>query len=193
MDGDDDAEFDGFTRPPMKNGAHENDPLRDRAAVRISFFLREPWPAMRWVLKNCLPLGILGLLAAQGGIGKSRLIIQLAFCLALGRRFLDTWDIGEPGASLLLFAEDDRDELHRRIGRLAQVMSLSPDEMELIDERVHVASVVDQDNYITNKNADGDVQETNYPERIVRLAKEIHDLKLIVFDPPKLLPRRGRK
>jgi hypothetical protein len=182
-DGDGDAEFDGVHEAANDNGAPENDPLRNREAVRISSFIRDPWPAMRWVIKNCLPLGILGLIAAQGGVGKSRLIIQLAFCLALGRRFLDTWDIGEPGASLLLFAEDDRNELHRRFGKLAQATNLSQDEMELFDERVHVASVVDQDNYITNKNADGDVQETDYPERIVRLAKEIPDLKLIVIDP----------
>lgn len=90
-------------------------------------FAPGPWPPPpRRVLVAGLdlPMGRVGLLAGQGGIGKSWLSIQLAVCLALAdTEWRHEW-CGVPGwtvprnmagPSLVVLAEEDRDEAVRRV------------------------------------------------------------------------------
>jgi len=90
-------------------------PLFDMAAARVDRFLDADPPARRWVLTDCLPLGKVGLLVAPGGTGKSQLALQLAIAVATGTGLADWWTVGERGPVLALFAEEDEEELHRRL------------------------------------------------------------------------------
>ena len=62
-----------------------------------------------------LPRGVVGLLCAEGGIGKSQFFVQLACDLASGDKFLDTFNIVAPGRVALLMGEEPPEEVHRRI------------------------------------------------------------------------------
>ena len=73
--------------------------------------LREP-PARDWMVEGCFLKGTVGLVAGDGGIGKSLLMQQLATCAVLGRPWLGL--SVKPGRALYLGCEDDGDELHRR-------------------------------------------------------------------------------
>jgi RecA-family ATPase len=61
------------------------------------------------------------LLYGDGGTGKSLLALQLAASTALGRLWLNRMPI--TGRTIYLSAEDDRDELHRRLATIAQSQS----------------------------------------------------------------------
>lgn len=73
----------------------------------------EQIPARHWLVRDLIPSGTVTLLGGDGGTGKSLVALQLAASVALSR----TW-LGLPvssGRALYISAEDDRDELHRRL------------------------------------------------------------------------------
>lgn len=97
-------------------------------------------PPQRWLLRRdgvpVLASGIVGMLVAPGGRGKSMLLMLLAICVATGRRFLDTFDVEHSGRVVLAMGEEDMDEVRRRIFRVARALDLTPDERRLASERI---------------------------------------------------------
>jgi hypothetical protein len=83
-----------------------------------------------------LPLGKTGLLVAQGGSGKTIALIQLAIAVATGRRWLDYFHVPKPGRVVLALAEEDDEELDRRIHDLARGMRLTDAQMHLVEQNV---------------------------------------------------------
>jgi len=75
-----------------------------------------------------LPLGKVGMLAAAGGVGKTMALVQLALAVATGRRWLGTFATPNPGPVLLALAEEDEEEVRRRVWNAAAAMQLSDDE-----------------------------------------------------------------
>lgn len=74
-------------------------------------------PPRQWLVEGLIPSGTVTLLGGDGGTGKSLLALQLAASTALSK----TW-LGlpvTPGHALYISAEDDRDELHRRLSDIA--------------------------------------------------------------------------
>ena len=72
-----------------------------------------PAPARKWVVDNLIPAGTVTLLSGDGAAGKSTLGLQLGVARALKRQWLST--VPMPGRTLVLSAEDDADEIHRRL------------------------------------------------------------------------------
>lgn len=66
-----------------------------------------------WVVPDMIPAGAVTLLSGDGGVGKSTLALQLAVAVATGTEWLGLK--AARGSVVLLSAEDDRDELHRRL------------------------------------------------------------------------------
>lgn len=138
-------------------------------------------PEQIWLLTNCLPYGKVGMLIAPGGTGKSMFALQLAIAVATGGKFLGHWEVGNVGTSLLLFAEEDTEEIHRRLHRIASTSS--PEELTNIGNRVLVKSMAVEDNLMTRADKAGNVTLTEYVDRLELTVKDIADLKLIVVDP----------
>ena len=70
-------------------------------------------PERQWVVPGLIPLHNVTLLAGDGGLGKSILVMLLMAACALGKRWL-----GYPTKNCRafgFFCEDDEDELHRRM------------------------------------------------------------------------------
>lgn len=73
--------------------------------------------ALEWIVRGLIPAGHVTMLIGSGGGGKSLVALQLCFSLAVGARWLG-FDV--PCApSLYISAEDDGDEVHRRLSRIA--------------------------------------------------------------------------
>jgi RecA-family ATPase len=72
-----------------------------------------PPPARPWHVRNMIPGRVVTLMQGDGGTGKSTLALQLAAATALGLRWLG--QEVRKGNVLYLSAEDDRDEVHRRL------------------------------------------------------------------------------
>lgn len=157
-------------------------PLFDPATVRFGRFFEAEAPKRRMIIADFLPLGIVGLLVATGGVGKSMLLYLLALAHAAGSDFLGM-PMNEVGSVLLLAAEDDEDELHRRGLRLVEHLEAGGHvDRRLLSERLHVVSRVADDNLLTRGTA-GDVARTELVDRVIATAALIPDLKLIILDP----------
>lgn len=55
-------------------------------AVSIGDFLAENTGPVRWIIDGFLPKGATGVIAADGGVGKTTLMVQLTLCIAAGRK-----------------------------------------------------------------------------------------------------------
>lgn len=98
---------------------------------------------------HLLQRGIVGMLAAEGGIGKSMALVQLAIAVAAGRPWLAR-SKGEgrfPGFTtnnphrdrvLLLLGEEDRHQARARLWRAVKEADLSPDEEAAVRDLVVV-------------------------------------------------------
>jgi len=71
-----------------------------------------PVPERQWLVRNWIPMKRVTALYGRGGEGKTILAQMLATATALGKPWLGI--PVERGNSLLLFCEDDLDEMHRR-------------------------------------------------------------------------------
>lgn len=80
-----------------------------------------PAPEQKWLLKGLIPLGVPGLLAGQGGLGKSFLMLDVGLRIAgshkLGDRIMGA-EISERGSVVILTAEDNEAAIHRRLEKI---------------------------------------------------------------------------
>jgi RecA-family ATPase len=93
-----------------------------------------PIPPREWIVPGIIPHKTVSLLGGDGSVGKSLLSQQLAAARALAREWIGL--LPEPGRTLILSAEDDEAEMHRRIEDIrkfydVQMADLS--DMRLID------------------------------------------------------------
>jgi hypothetical protein len=83
-----------------------------------------PAPERKWLIANTIPMGAVTVLSAKGDTGKGMLMLDLA--LKVGSKpggYLDPVQslgntIQTHGTSVIFTAEDDRDEVHRRIEKI---------------------------------------------------------------------------
>lgn len=100
--------------------ANDNGPgggVLDRGTLDLRALAGQPVPPRDWLVDGWIPGRNVTLLYGDGGTGKSLAAMQLAIAVAIGAPWL-----GLPAASgraLYLTAEDDADELHRRIADIA--------------------------------------------------------------------------
>lgn len=78
-------------------------------------------PERLWHVQDLIPAKTVTILTGDGGTGKSLAALQLATATALGRSWLG--QATNAGPALFISAEDDRDELHRRVASLAHAES----------------------------------------------------------------------
>lgn len=88
-------------------------PGLDACAFTADELAGGPAPFRPWHVKNMVPIKAVTLLQGDGGAGKSLLALQLAASTVLGRAWLG--QEVRRGNVLYLSAEDDRDEVHRRL------------------------------------------------------------------------------
>src|SRR5262249_47100688 len=72
-----------------------------------------PIPERQWIVPDYIPAEVVTMLSGDGGLGKSLLALQLAVGRALAKEWIGL--LPEPGKTLILSAEDDANEMHRRL------------------------------------------------------------------------------
>jgi len=77
-------------------------------------------PQQKFLIADTIPLGVPTVFAAAGDSGKGMMTLDLAMKVASGQRMQNAFGglVSEFGDVILLTAEDDKDEMHRRIARL---------------------------------------------------------------------------
>jgi RecA-family ATPase len=165
------------------------DPRRPRDGFPVRLDLarlaeREPAPR-EWIVEGVIPCSANVLLAAHGGSGKTLLALHLAVCIATGLPFY-----GVPttrGVVVALFAEDDADELHRRLS--AVCADLGVDMASLVDW-LYLYDGVGCDVSLFSRRAigdDGRTYSTAEPDvtdtfNFVRAAVQLYEAKVLVLD-----------
>ena len=157
----------------------------DLSGASVADLLDTEAPDRTW-LNDRLPLGVVGLLAAAGGTGKSMATLQLAASVCTGLPWLG-FHAGHPGSVLTFSAEDDRDEVHRRLRVVASHYRMlagnRADEVdELLAERLFILDRVGDDNRLTAR-FERDLIATPMADRIIATAQELPGPVLIVLDP----------
>jgi RecA-family ATPase len=104
------ADLDYFPPEPWRKGAT---PAKFRRVINPAEWEGLPVPEREWIVPNYLPHKTATLLSGDGATGKSLLALQLATGRALAREWIGL--MPEPGRTLILSAEDDADEMHRRL------------------------------------------------------------------------------
>lgn len=160
-------------------------PLFDLSAGRIDDYLSTDPAPRRWLLKDLVVLGKAGAVVAPGGSSKSQWLLQLAVGVASGIPVADHWEVGETGSVLVFSAEDDHDEIHRRIKRVVTHLHLSGHQAQLVDlkKRLFIFPTIGHDTRLTKSQPSGEVGPTAVVDRIKAMADGLQDVKLIILDP----------
>ena len=77
-------------------------------------------PEQKFLIGDTIPLGVPVVFAAAGDSGKGMMTLDLAMKVASGASMQNSFGglVAEHGDAIILTAEDDKDEMHRRISRL---------------------------------------------------------------------------
>ena len=148
-----------------------------------------PAPERRWLIEGLVPLGTAGVFAAVGDAGKSMMALQLALHVSTepvvqsttGLDFLSPHFFGQPvvgrGAAVILTAEDDAAEVHRRLN------SLDPSHARR-DAPLYVVPMLATGGArsILSDTVSGP-QPTPFWDELRAQLLSIPDLRLVVLDP----------
>lgn len=160
-------------------------PLFDISEARIDRFLTTPAPPRRWIFKDFIPKGIVAAVIAPGGMGKSQLLMQIAYSACTGIPLAGHWPVGEAGSVLMLCAEDETDEVHRRVARIHTQLGKAMTRAELaqLGDRLHIKSLVGEDVQLTTVGFGNEATKTEICARLALTVQQLDDVKLIIIDP----------
>lgn len=103
---------DMFAASAASAAAAGDGPARSVTFEPLSALAGEEIRERDWIVPGLIPNSTVTMLSGDGGTGKSLLAIQLAIAAATARPWLER-EV-KPGPVVLISAEDDREELHRR-------------------------------------------------------------------------------
>jgi hypothetical protein len=142
-------------------------------------------PRQNFLVEGCFPMKVVSLLAAMGDTGKGMMTLDLALSVATGKPSIAGGPeaFGGPvrqfGTAVIFTAEDDVDEVHRRLERL------DPDYKRLRSpERLIVVPLPNAGGpfALVANGRDGPIATPDY-HHVHNALMAIDDLKMVVFDP----------
>ena len=90
--------------------------------VCLADYEDNPAPPRKWIVRDMIPDRNITDLAGDGGLGKSLVALQLAVAMASATDWIGV--MPEPGRVLYLSAEDELDEIRRRVESIAEAVQL---------------------------------------------------------------------
>ena len=145
-------------------------------------------PKRKFLISNTIPMASVTLLAAMGGSGKGILTLDMAIkvsCPCHEPTMLDPYpsalgnDVMEHGTSVVITAEDDQDEIHRRLYQIDPDKSWAyPDSKLIVMPLPNAGGPMP----LITTGSNGPVATDDF-QMIRDQLVQIPDLKLVVFDP----------
>jgi RecA-family ATPase len=136
----------------------------------------EPVPLRQWAVQDRIPLRQPALFSGEGAIGKTLLALQLSAAHVLGRDWLGM--LPAPGPSIYFGAEDDTDELHRRVADIAAHYGTTF--AELRAGGLHLLSFAGKGAILGAANRNGIIEPTPLFYRVHKAACEIQPKTLVL-------------
>jgi RecA-family ATPase len=131
----------------------------------------------QWLVPDRIPMRNVSSMSGEGAIGKSLLLMQLSGAVALGNKWIGT--LPEKGPVLYFNAEEDDDEVRRRMEDVAHHLGATRQDMIL--HGLRVLSFAGRDAILAQPDRFGILRPTPLFDRLRREALEWHP-RLIVFD-----------
>jgi RecA-family ATPase len=109
---------------PIDDAAPEGEPGApgELPVISAAAFAGVAPPERRWIVKDMIPDRAVTIVSGDGGGGKTTLMLQLAAAKAGTRPWLS--HNSDPGRVLVVTAEDDEEEIHRRLAAIAKGLSI---------------------------------------------------------------------
>ncbi|MEM9902289.1 MAG: bifunctional DNA primase/polymerase, partial [Pseudomonadota bacterium] len=142
-------------------------PQRESAFFSAADLKGKPVPPREWLVHDLVPSKTVTLFSGDGGTGKSLLALQLAIAVVAG-----TGWIGKAvarGRAIYLSAEDDADELHRRIADILRATGRDYDDLAGLTLR----SLAGEDALLAVENQLALMQSELFEELDARAADEM--------------------
>ena len=130
-----------------------------------------------------LRAGKVGLLVAAGGVGKTQALVQLAIAVAAGGWWLGTFHVAEPGRVLLALAEEDADEVNRRLYHAAKIIGLNDEERRDVLDRIVAMPLAGVPLSLVEHDRDGNVTTTEACRELRAVLDAGGPWRLVVLDP----------
>jgi RecA-family ATPase len=167
------ARFDAI--PRIVSSAREKYQKDDAPPVGLLPFIdMQPWdtapaPSRPWAVIDRIPINQPTLFSGEGAAGKTLVELQLCVAHVLARDWLG--GMPEPGPAIYYGAEDDSDELHRRLTAITEHYGVKFS--DLISGGLHLLSFAGADAVLAIPDRHGKVQPTPLYDRLLEAAGDI--------------------
>ncbi|MGD2132536.1 MAG: AAA family ATPase [Maricaulaceae bacterium] len=161
-----------FSPPPVSDAPPEP-PVQSLHTVSAASFAGKKIPKQQWLARDLIPAGQPCLLSGDGGLGKSLLALQLTVAVASDTSWLSR--VVAKGGALYLSAEDELDEIHRRLAAICKHASL--DLAKLTD--LHIAPLAEVDALLAAPQA-GRLAMTALYDALVRRVEELRPAVVVL-------------
>ncbi len=131
--------------------------------------------------KGVLAMGKTGLLISPGGVGKTLVLVQLALAVATGRTWLEHFITSTPGRVLIALAEEDVEEIRRRVYSVARAMRLTDEQRQLAAQNI-VSMALAGTNVALVESQGGRTTETTMLHEL-RKKLDASEWRLVILDP----------
>jgi RecA-family ATPase len=161
-------------RKTSENEKGDNDSSLPRLVfINIGAWQDATIPPREWGVQGVIPLAVPNLLSGEGGTGKSLLALQCGAAHALGCGWLGM-DV-RPGNFMYFSAEDDEQELHRR---LANVLRHNKAEFRDVANRMHLKAL--EDAVLATVDNSGIVKPTTLYKQLLQAVLDIRPVHLVL-------------
>jgi 5S rRNA maturation endonuclease (ribonuclease M5) len=154
--------------------------LLDDSLIVDKYFIGAA-PEQKFLIGNTIPLGVPVVFAAAGDSGKGMMTLDLAMKVASGASMQNAFGglVAEHGDAIIITAEDDKDEMHRRISRLDPMRY-----RETYDHKLRILPLPNLGGvFPIMQKFDNTYLMGEEFSRIYDQMLEMENLKLIVIDP----------
>lgn len=148
----------------------------------IAGYVTDEAPPLDWVVEPCIPAGKVTLLAGAGGSSKSYFALTLGMflpCLIQLGPFKPT----KLGKTLAVVAEEDKEDVHRRIRAIIEEQGFTDEQLAAITDNVGVVPVRGLDWRLLQHDESGDLQETDRVDYLIDEVRALGDCRLLILDP----------
>ena len=167
--------FDECNAPLAGDAGATNEDVADLNWFSAADLAGKPVPARGWLVRDMIPDRTATLLGGDGGTGKSQIALQLSVATEIGAEWLG--QLPEQGPVVFASAEDDQDELHRRLSDIAASHDVSLADLP----GLHLASLASRDAVMGVPDKAGIIRQTAVWRGLVAKVEQVNP-RLVVID-----------
>jgi len=148
----------------------------------IARLLGETPEPLNWIIEPCIAAGKLTMLSGMGGSSKSFLTLTLAAHYACGLEWAGMQP-GTPGKVLILTAEEDRDDIHRRLHTVVTQHMFNDEQLKQIGENLSIVPTRGEDWRLVEMDQSNNAMSTERLDYLIEQISKEEEARLVVLDP----------